>query len=537
MAINALGLNDDVVSDAFERKTKEPRVQVATAAPSTASDAGGQPPAAPKSPYEIKAGLESDKEAIMAVEAKRKKAESEAKSAAEKQRQAAIYEQYKPELTKKFEPFEAPKETFSSLAGIGMMLMAIGSMGGKKGLTSATGAMNAIAGMATGYQQGRKEEFDRQKQIFDENFRIMKENQAQIQKEFEYALKYAQKDLPGATAKLATSLRAKGMDAAATSLEQGKGSIQTVSDQVNGPMIEGLNATENKLLQINRAIRLSDAKIEEQKAAAKPGQKTPDQIREEAKAREEGRIAASADGVFSPEARNLIVERFLDGDKTAMQYLGTSKASQSERNKIFELMAEKMKERGMEPKDIIAAQAEAAGVVSASRALGQIEARTVSPAVEAQRMGNLALKLSKNYPRDKFVPFNKLFQMVDENISDPDLLKFKASVGTYARMYARATTPVGGATDKQQAKADQMLSTVTSSESFEEVVNILNQEMAIAQQAPIEAGKAITGGYTGRAPQPGATAPKKPAEIRFKELTNSGKSADEAYQILRDEGY
>jgi hypothetical protein len=30
--------------------------------------------------------------------------------------------------------------------------------------------MNAIAGMATGYQQGRKEEFDRQKAIFDETF-------------------------------------------------------------------------------------------------------------------------------------------------------------------------------------------------------------------------------------------------------------------------------------------------------------------------------------------------------------------------------
>jgi hypothetical protein len=29
MAVNALSLNDDVVSDAFERKTKEPRVQLA----------------------------------------------------------------------------------------------------------------------------------------------------------------------------------------------------------------------------------------------------------------------------------------------------------------------------------------------------------------------------------------------------------------------------------------------------------------------------------------------------------------------------
>ena len=106
-----------------------------------------------------------------------KKRQSEGKAAAEKARQAAIYEEYKPQLTQKFEPFQAPKDTFQGLASIGMMMMAVGSMGGKKGLTSATGAMNAIAGMATGYQQGRKEEFDRQKQIFEENYKIMKNKQ------------------------------------------------------------------------------------------------------------------------------------------------------------------------------------------------------------------------------------------------------------------------------------------------------------------------------------------------------------------------
>jgi hypothetical protein len=275
MVFNA---TDDSVSDTFSRLTKpkkqesEPRVEVAQAAPTVASDAVGQPPAAGgqnKDPYEQKADLQNRLRILDAVEANKKKAESEAKSAAEKQRQAAIYEQYKPELTKKFEPFEAPKETFSSLAGLGMMLMAVGSMGGKKGLTSATGAMNAIAGMATGYQQGRKEEFDRQKQIFDENFRIMKENQAQIQKEFEYALKYAQRDLPGATAKLATNLRARGMDAAATALTENKGTIQTVQDQTLGPMMKGLTAAQQARLQLENEINTQNAKIESQKAGHK----------------------------------------------------------------------------------------------------------------------------------------------------------------------------------------------------------------------------------------------------------------------------
>lgn len=157
------------------------------------------------------------------------KRQSEGKAAAEKARQAAIYEQYKPQLTQRFEQFQPPKDTFQGLASLGMMMMAVGSMGGKKGLTSATGAMNAIAGMATGYQQGRKEEFDRQKAIFDENFRIMKENQAQIEKEFQYALKYAKTDLTGATNRMIQSRAAAGDNVTKESIEK-NGLIPTFNE-------------------------------------------------------------------------------------------------------------------------------------------------------------------------------------------------------------------------------------------------------------------------------------------------------------------
>jgi hypothetical protein len=157
------------------------------------------------------------------------KRQSEGKAAAEKARQAAIYEEYKPQLTQRFEQFQPPKDTFQGLASLGMMMMAVGSMGGKKGLTSATGAMNAIAGMATGYQQGRKEEFDRQKAIFDENFRIMKENQAQIEKEFQYALKYAKTDLTGATNKMIQSRAAAGDNVTKESIEK-NGLIPTYNE-------------------------------------------------------------------------------------------------------------------------------------------------------------------------------------------------------------------------------------------------------------------------------------------------------------------
>jgi hypothetical protein len=188
------------------------------------------------------------------------KAQSEGKAAAEKARQAAIYEQYKPELTKKFETFQPTKDTFQGLASIGMMMMAVGSMGGKKGLTSATGAMNAIAGMATGYQQGRKEEFDRQKQIFDENYKIMKDNQAQIEKEFQYALKYAKADLTGATNKLIQSRTAAGDTATVESLKK-NGLVSTINQQTQGAR-SGLSKIEearNKVFEAEKKVIRAEA--------------------------------------------------------------------------------------------------------------------------------------------------------------------------------------------------------------------------------------------------------------------------------------
>lgn len=264
---------DDSVSDSFARlkkasqEPKEPRVELAQAATTTSDAGGGQK--AEISPYMAKAKAEGEKATLEAAEAQYKRQQSEGKAAAEKARQAAIYEEYKPQLTQKFEPFQAPKETFASLAGLGVMLMAIGSMGGKKGLTSATGAMNAIAGMATGYQQGKKEEFDRQKAIFDENFRIMKENQAVIQKEFEYALKYAQRDVSGATSRLATTLKGLGLEAPATALKNGTETIQSAAEKTLGPMAKGLNEVQKKKLEIEQRIRENEAKIEEQKAGGK----------------------------------------------------------------------------------------------------------------------------------------------------------------------------------------------------------------------------------------------------------------------------
>ena len=153
------------------------------------------------------AGEEYDtREKITALEKK----EKEQKAAAAKAQAAKVYAQYEPALTAPPPKFEAPKETFTQLAGLGAMMMMMGAMAGGKTYGSAIGAMNGLAGMFKGYQEGRKEAYDRAKTQFEESLKAWKENKAQVKEAFDRALKYGSKDLSKATAEVISDLTAKG---------------------------------------------------------------------------------------------------------------------------------------------------------------------------------------------------------------------------------------------------------------------------------------------------------------------------------------
>lgn len=153
------------------------------------------------------AGEEYDTdEKITALEKK----EKEQKAAAAKAQAAKVYAQYEPALTAPPPKFEAPKETFTQLAGLGAMMMMMGAMAGGKTYGSAIGAMNGLAGMFKGYQEGRKEAYDRSKTQFEESLKAWKENKTQVKEAFDRALKYGSKDLSKATAEVISNLTAKG---------------------------------------------------------------------------------------------------------------------------------------------------------------------------------------------------------------------------------------------------------------------------------------------------------------------------------------
>lgn len=147
-------------------------------------------------------------------------AASKAKQAALEGRYREIRQEYEPKLAQTFPDFTPSKESAPQLSALGGLLMVVGAMTGRKGLMSATGAMNSMSGMLQGYQQGRKDVYEREKQQFEANFKTWQQNRTVIKEAFDRAIKFAPYDLQKATNKLVTDLKAAGADVLATTVQK-----------------------------------------------------------------------------------------------------------------------------------------------------------------------------------------------------------------------------------------------------------------------------------------------------------------------------
>jgi len=213
------GLTPDMLADGASDildPPKEKPIQVAELPTSIRERIRSSAPAAPaaitaRDPGDLVREEKQKERERIELETKLKKEQGAATAA----RQAKIYKEYEPQLSAAPPKFEAPKETFTQLAGLGMMMMMMGSMAGGKTYGSAIGAMNGLAGMLKGYQEGRKEAYDRSKTTFDENLKAWKENKAQVKEAFTRALKLGSKDINTATNEVIKELTAANAPTAA----------------------------------------------------------------------------------------------------------------------------------------------------------------------------------------------------------------------------------------------------------------------------------------------------------------------------------
>ena len=167
-----------------------------------------------------------------AYEAGRKKEVELGKQAqgeATKRAQSQIMADYGSTLFSKPAPkFVPSQEDMSGFAALGSLLAVSGAMMGMKGKTSGIMAMNAISGMMKGYQQGRKDLYEQERQKFEASMKEWERERGQIKEAFDMALKMAPTNYKGATEFLNKTLAGMGVEVPRASLQR-NGLTQTAA--------------------------------------------------------------------------------------------------------------------------------------------------------------------------------------------------------------------------------------------------------------------------------------------------------------------
>lgn len=133
-----------------------------------------------------------------------------------------------------------------------------------------------------------------------------------------------------------------------------------------------------------------------------------------------------------------------------------------------------------------------------------IEGRINYAVNEIQRMAPYVEDLSKKVPRGQFVPWNKLKQMGEAEISDSNLAAFRMAMTTLSNAYD--VLAARGGTDMAKREENRKnFDTAQSPEALHAVLQVMQQEAQIAHSAAEASTRSTT------PPAPGATAAPPPA--------------------------
>lgn len=127
---------------------------------------------------------------------------------------------------------EIDPQTKEGMMGLAALLPVAGAFFGGKGLTSATGAMQAMTGLVRGYQEGNKERIAFEQKKYDDAMKEFDRHQKQIREAFDLAIKGAQVNQTAAQAKLKMDLHAFNAPMLAELVEK-QGIVKTSEDNIN----------------------------------------------------------------------------------------------------------------------------------------------------------------------------------------------------------------------------------------------------------------------------------------------------------------
>lgn len=187
--------------------------------------------------------------------------------------------------------------------------------------------------------------------------------------------------------------------------------------------------------------------------------------------------------VLDDDTARSVAERYVtSGNRMVMTGYGRTGENMA---KLAKAVKDMMAEKDITPEMMAHREAEWEGRKAGQRALGTAETRMALPAVESQQAIKLARGVIERVPRTSFLPMNRLVEGYQNQTLDPDqrelFARNQAVVNTYSAVMARGAAIT---TDSSRHRADELLQTAFDPKSYNRVLDTLEQEIAMAINAP-----------------------------------------------------
>lgn len=141
-------------------------------------------------------------------------------------------------------------------------------------------------------------------------------------------------------------------------------------------------------------------------------------------------------------------------------------------------------EKGLDPIDLTQATITMAGDKARERAAGTMEGRMAPASIEAQGAFKIAQNASDNLWRTNSVPLNRIIQMGEAAMSNPELKATAVAYNTAVMTYSRAIAPTGVGTVDSQQHAREILDKADGPKATAAAFAQLAREVDMAHASP-----------------------------------------------------
>jgi hypothetical protein len=133
----------------------------------------------------------------------------------------------------------------------------------------------------------------------------------------------------------------------------------------------------------------------------------------------------------------------------------------------------------------------AAGATASEKSLSTQTAKMSTAANEANQMANVVRDLSSKVDRTEFPTLNAVQNAVQKGTGDQNIVKLNTSINALVNSYARAISPTGAPTVSDKNHAREIINSAYSQGQLGGILDVMQQEMAIAKTAATESSAAL----------------------------------------------